>query len=174
MLNLILMSSSSILAMMFTQMKHPLALGLILLVQTLLIALISGLSTLSYWFSYILFLVFLGGMLVLFIYVTSLASNEMFSIPTLSLIFTVAPIVSILFISMFLDSSLWTSLVVNNDMSHFNDLTPTHEEAALPLIKLYNNPTSLITLMLALYLFLTLIAVIQITSIFNGPLRSNH
>ena len=49
--------------------------GLTLLIQTILVSIISGLITKTFWFSYILFLVFLGGILVLFIYVTSLASN---------------------------------------------------------------------------------------------------
>lgn len=63
-------------------MHHPLAIGLALLMQTLFIALSTGLVAPSFWFSYILFLVFLGGMLVLFIYVASLASNEIFRFST--------------------------------------------------------------------------------------------
>ena len=41
----------------------------------------------------------------------------------------------------------------------------------VPLIKLYNFPTNIITIILALYLFLTLIVVVKITNIFEGPLR---
>jgi NADH-ubiquinone oxidoreductase chain 6 len=62
--------------------------GLVLLIQTLIVALLTGVLASSFWFSYILFLVFLGGMLVLFIYVTRLASNEMFSISAKSLLLT--------------------------------------------------------------------------------------
>nr|QNV11699.1 NADH dehydrogenase subunit 6 [Rhamphomyia barbata] len=83
-LSLMIMISSFI----FMQMNHPLAMGLMLLMQTFLICLITGLMTKSFWFSYILFLIFLGGMLVLFIYVTSLASNEMFSMSMNLMIFS--------------------------------------------------------------------------------------
>jgi len=47
-----------------------------LILQTLLVALISGLIIDRFWFSYILVLIFLGGILILFIYVAALASNE--------------------------------------------------------------------------------------------------
>lgn len=49
-----------------------------LLFYTRVVGLITGLMGGSYWFSYILVLVFLGGVLVLFLYMTSLASNEKF------------------------------------------------------------------------------------------------
>merc|ERR1712198_806681 len=74
------------LSLFFTRLSHPLAIGLALLSQTILICLITGLSSSSFWFSYILFLIFLGGILVLFIYVTSLASNEMFT-PSITIAF---------------------------------------------------------------------------------------
>nr|QEH58849.1 NADH dehydrogenase subunit 6 [Caroperla siveci] len=174
MFNLLLMFSSSILSLAFTQMKHPLALGLILLLQTLMIALITGFTFPSYWFSYILFLVFLGGMLVLFIYVTSLASNEMFSITSLAFLMSMTPIFLASIILIFIDPLMFNHYIESADSSTFAISTPYPEEASLPLIKLYNYPTSLITLMLALYLFLTLIAVIQVTSIFQGPLRPSN
>nr|QHD47897.1 NADH dehydrogenase subunit 6 [Niponiella limbatella] len=174
MLNLILMALSSTLALIFTQMKHPLALGLVLLIQTLLISLITGVTTQSYWFSYILFLVFLGGMLVLFIYVTSLASNEMFSISTTLLIIMAPPAFASIITLVIIDPTPWINNIETSDMNLIINLGTFNEEASFSLIKLYNNPTSLITLMLALYLFLTLVAVIQVTSIFHGPLRSNN
>jgi len=70
---------SFICSSIFSTIKHPLAMGLILLIQTIFICLLRGLLIKSFWFSYILFLIFIGGILVLFIYVTSLASNEIFS-----------------------------------------------------------------------------------------------
>nr|AVN68362.1 NADH dehydrogenase subunit 6 [Opisthoplatia orientalis]QKK69187.1 NADH dehydrogenase subunit 6 [Opisthoplatia orientalis] len=161
-----LMMMSSTLAMIFTQMNHPLAMGLILLLQTVMIVIITGLLTQSFWFSYILFLIFLGGMLVLFIYVTSLASNEMFSLSNKLLLFMMCmlPIMFYLFYSMSMN-------LMNQEVMQFmfyNNMTN------LPLIKLYNFPTSIITIMLASYLFLTLIAVVSITNIFKGPLRHSY
>lgn len=67
-------------ALIFINLKHPVALGLTLILHTLLISGVTGLAVGNFWFSYVLFLVFLGGVLVLFIYITSLASNEKFSL----------------------------------------------------------------------------------------------
>nr|AIW06220.1 NADH dehydrogenase subunit 6 [Siphlonurus sp. MT-2014] len=158
----------------FTRMNHPLAMGLTLLFQTLLIALLTGLMTSTFWFSYILFLVFLGGMLVLFIYVTSLASNEMFSISSQALIFGSFTLGLVFACSLFNDPLLWTSTVLT-DPFNMTDLT-SMSQSSVPelLIKLYHAPSSLLTLLLVVYLFLTLIAVVTITNIFEGPLRSKN
>nr|AVN68222.1 NADH dehydrogenase subunit 6 [Paranauphoeta circumdata] len=154
---------STILSITFTQMNHPLAMGLILLIQTIMISMISGMISYSFWFSYILFLIFLGGMLVLFIYVTSLASNEMFTLSTKLIILSIILIPIMIFI-------IKIPSILNNQ--ELMNLPQLNSITNMPLIKLYNQPTSIITIMLALYLFLTLIAVVKITNIFMGPLRT--
>nr|YP_010621042.1 NADH dehydrogenase subunit 6 [Periplaneta svenhedini]WAX39425.1 NADH dehydrogenase subunit 6 [Periplaneta svenhedini] len=160
---LIMMLTTS---MMFTQMNHPLAMGLMLLIQTIIMCMVSGLLSQSFWFSYILFLIFLGGMLVLFIYVTSLASNEMFFMSTkMMLIMTM-----IMFMLMW---TINTNMMMTNNMEimiHEN-IYNSDSEFINSLMKLYNQPTNLITIMLASYLFLTLIVVVKITNIVKGPLR---
>jgi hypothetical protein len=62
----------------FPLLSHPLAMGLNLLVSTLLIAVIIGAGGLRFWISYTLMLILSGGLLVLFVYVALLASNERF------------------------------------------------------------------------------------------------
>nr|AIT96953.1 NADH dehydrogenase subunit 6 [Togoperla sp. KW-2014] len=170
MLNLLLLSSSLILALIFTQMSHPLAVGLMLLIQTFIVTLITGFMTQSFWFSYILFLVFLGGLLVLFIYVTSLASNEMFSLSFTTLCMMALPFFLTMIIFTFMDPFPFTQSIMNIDI--YPSLSASHHlELAFSLLKLYNNPTNMLTLMLVLYLFLTLIAVVKVTKILSGPLR---
>lgn len=66
--------------LVFINLNHPIRLGLVLIFHTLLIRAITGLAGGNFWFSYVLFLVFLGGVLVLFIYITRLASNEQFTV----------------------------------------------------------------------------------------------
>nr|AVN68053.1 NADH dehydrogenase subunit 6 [Beybienkoa kurandanensis] len=164
---MLLMASSMITSIMFTQMNHPLAMGLMLLLQTMLISLISGMMSQSFWFSYILFLIFLGGMLILFIYVTSLASNEMFSLST-KMISTMLPmmILSTIF--------LMYSTSTNSQNQEMQELFMLPNPLLTSLIKLYNQPTSIITIMLASYLFLTLIVVVKIINISKGPLRQMY
>nr|YP_009890101.1 NADH dehydrogenase subunit 6 [Polyphaga plancyi]QKK69174.1 NADH dehydrogenase subunit 6 [Polyphaga plancyi] len=156
---LIMMSITT--SFMFMNMNHPLAMGLTLLVQTTIICVMSGMMTQTFWFSYILFLIFLGGMMVLFIYVTSLASNELFHLSTTMLLMLLM-IITLMFLSI--------NLPLNNmDMMNYNFLM---ENDIIPsLMKLYNKPNNMITILMASYLFLTLITVVKITNISKGPLR---
>nr|AVN68275.1 NADH dehydrogenase subunit 6 [Tryonicus parvus] len=160
-----MMMTSLLLSIMFTQMTNPLAMGLIVLIQTLMMCLMSGIISQSFWFSYILFLVFLGGMLVLFIYVISLASNEMFN---LSMKMTLTMVMIMLILNMMMNNPLKT-----NNMESLNHMMMNMMEYEMTssLMKLYNKPTNTITIMMALYLLLTLIAVVKITTISSGPLR---
>nr|QBF44178.1 NADH dehydrogenase subunit 6 [Thaumalea sp. ZK-2019] len=159
------------LSIIFSQMKHPLAMGLMLLLQTLLISMLTGLISQTFWFSYILFLVFLGGMLVLFIYVTSLASNEMFTL-SMKLTLMSATFLTVIFLAiLFMDKSLMMNYYNNLDMELITKLNNFTQENAINLMKLYNYPTNFLTLLLINYLFLTLIVVVKVTNISYGPLR---
>ena len=63
----------------FPLISHPLSMGLNLLISTVVIAGIIGLCFTNFWMSYTLLLILSGGLLVIFIYVALLASNELFS-----------------------------------------------------------------------------------------------
>nr|YP_010146031.1 NADH dehydrogenase subunit 6 [Amphinemura bulla]QQO80918.1 NADH dehydrogenase subunit 6 [Amphinemura bulla] len=174
MYQLIFLFYSIFTSIVFTQMSHPLAMGLMLLLQTVIISILTGLIAQSFWFSYILFLVFLGGLLVLFIYVTSLASNEMFTLSTTALIPLVIGTPILAMIIMFMDPSMLVTSTSNFESMNILSTFTYQEEATNSLTKLYNTPTSLITLTLVMYLFLTLIAVVKITKITQGPLRQGN
>lgn len=118
-----------------------------------------------------MFLVFLGGILVLFIYVTSLASNEIFSlsIKTTALILIITS--SSLAILLLTDYNLIESFLQNNEINELTTINSLLEENLLTLNKLYNYPTNLVTLILINYLLISLIAIVKITNVFYGPLR---
>nr|UXX49962.1 NADH dehydrogenase subunit 6 [Chrysotus sp.] len=158
-------------SMIFIQMNHPLAMGLMLLIQTMFICLITGIVSKSFWFSYVLFLVFLGGMLVLFIYVTSLASNEMFSMSMKTTMFCLFFMIITIMASFMLDPILINSFHENNEMSELMNYTNMIKENNMMLNKIYNFPTNYMTLILINYLLITLIAIVKITNVFYGPLR---
>nr|YP_009132592.1 NADH dehydrogenase subunit 6 [Nyssomyia umbratilis]AKA63234.1 NADH dehydrogenase subunit 6 [Nyssomyia umbratilis] len=173
MLNLFISSISMFTTIMFMMMTHPLALGLMLLIQTLLISLIIGTMMKTFWFSYILFLTFMGGMLVLFIYITSLASNEMFSLSSKMIImFSLLLMISI-FMLMIIDKSLITQYIYNYEMNELFNMKFLFKENFLNLNKFYNFPTNLMMLMMIIYLLLTLIVIVKITNFNTGPLRTN-
>ena len=120
-----------------------------------------------------LFLVFLGGILVLFIYVTSLASNEIFNFSIKILIFF-SLIFLLFFIQLFIDSSFLINYFINYETSSLIIVFNLIKENRFILNNLYNFPINIITIILIIYLFLTLIAVVKITNIFEGPLRPKN
>nr|QFG38799.1 NADH dehydrogenase subunit 6 [Aeneator benthicolus] len=80
------MTLSSLL--MLPLMVQPLSLGLIIMLSTLLMCFISAI-TLSSWYGYILFLIYVGGLLVMFAYVAALSPNVLFGKGTPMLFFTI-------------------------------------------------------------------------------------
>nr|APX39618.1 NADH dehydrogenase subunit 6 [Dibolia occultans] len=146
-------------------MKHPLSCGLILLIQTILTALITGFMHYNFWFSYILFLIMIGGMMILFIYMTSIASNEKFKFNFNLFILFLLMIFSILLIKILLDPFYL------NLMNQFNEMFTMNKNFNFSLIKYCNYPNYFIMIMLISYLFITLIAIVKLTSFNYGSLR---
>nr|QUS53951.1 NADH dehydrogenase subunit 6 [Solenocera melantho] len=151
----------------FTRLLHPLAMGLSLLTQTIMICVTAGLSSKSFWFSYILFIIFLGAMLVLFIYVASLASNEAFSFSGTLSLFIISTI-AISLILLFMDPLMMN---FSSNISQSSSQANVYTSAPGLLSIIYNNTTMNLTLFVVLYLLLTLIVVVKITNTFFGPLR---
>nr|YP_009504368.1 NADH dehydrogenase subunit 6 [Graphomya rufitibia]AWX64115.1 NADH dehydrogenase subunit 6 [Graphomya rufitibia] len=170
MIQWILMTLMFIFNLIFMHMKHPLAMGLTLLIQTTLVCLMTGLMTMTFWFSYILFLVFLGGMLVLFIYVTSLASNEMFTFSMKLTIISTTIFISSMMIFLLTDKNMFL-MYSNNEIIPISNTISYLAENSLSVNKLYNYPNNLLTIMLINYLLITLIAIVKITKLYKGPLR---
>nr|YP_007026043.1 NADH dehydrogenase subunit 6 [Spodoptera exigua]AFQ31568.1 NADH dehydrogenase subunit 6 [Spodoptera exigua]QMQ99641.1 NADH dehydrogenase subunit 6 [Spodoptera exigua]QTZ20319.1 NADH dehydrogenase subunit 6 [Spodoptera exigua]UDP55411.1 NADH dehydrogenase subunit 6 [Spodoptera exigua] len=156
--------------------NNPMSMGLLILMQTLLTCLLSGMMIKTYWFSYILFLTFLGGLLVLFIYVSSIASNQLFNFKfNYKKMLMLMTIMLFFLMIMYNNKMTWLNLSMNSDMNKFNDMIFFfNNENKINLSKLYNNQTFLIMMMLVIYLFITLIAIVKITNIFYGPLRSSN
>nr|YP_009045958.1 NADH dehydrogenase subunit 6 [Thenus orientalis]CDR98454.1 NADH dehydrogenase subunit 6 [Thenus orientalis] len=168
-MSIILLPFIFFLSVLFTQLSHPLSAGIVLLIQTTLVALSSGLFSTSFWFSYILFLIFLGGMLVLFIYVASLASNEIFN-PSLKwtggvFFSSLFLIIGILMLDPIFSASIPPVALPSYPLETQMDIPP------ISTLQIYNFPYSSVTLFIILYLLLTLLVIVKITSSFFGPLR---
>nr|QGT77371.1 NADH dehydrogenase subunit 6 [Parapotamon spinescens] len=151
-------------SIMFTRVTHPLAMGLNLLIQTIIISLSAGLTTYSFWFSYTLFLIFLGGMLVLFIYVASLASNEFFHFSPIPLYF----IFFMIFICCFM---LLDPILISSFSNLPNASIKFYSSTSHITSWIFNIPSMYFTLFIISYLLLTLLVVVKIINLFKGPLR---
>nr|APX39872.1 NADH dehydrogenase subunit 6 [Psylliodes cupreus] len=161
MLPLLLMNT-----LMFIFLNHPLSCGLILLIQTILTAFLSGMMNYNFWYSYILLLIMVGGMLILFIYMTSIASNEKFKFNKNLLIILFS---SLLLIIMFcLIDLMYLNYFMNIQDTKMMYLNLSNN---FSLKKYFNYPNFNLMMMMIIYLFITLVAVVKITNNSYGPLR---
>nr|QWV61265.1 NADH dehydrogenase subunit 6 [Dudusa sphingiformis] len=167
-----------ILSFIMLFINNPLPMGLLILMQTLLTCILTGMFIKTYWFSYILFLTFLGGLLVLFIYVSSIASNELFKFSFKFKMMWLIIFMMIMIIQLiFFNNLTWMNFSNNNlDMNNLLNMyfNLNNLEIKINLNKLYNNQTFLMMMMMIIYLFITLITVVKITNIFFGPIRSSY
>nr|YP_011010664.1 NADH dehydrogenase subunit 6 [Halobates katherinae]WPW47344.1 NADH dehydrogenase subunit 6 [Halobates katherinae] len=144
-------------------LNHPLSMGFNVILITFLSSMAMSIWMKYTWYSYILVLVMLGGMLVLFMYMASIASNEImkFSFKTLIMIMIVVVI------SMF--------LLKEEMLSYGSAIIQTMDgQQNMSMMKLFNTKSSIITIMMALYLLMTMIYVIFITNTFEGPMRKKN
>nr|ALO76714.1 NADH deshydrogenase subunit 6 [Popillia sp. POP01] len=165
---LTLMMVSFICSMTFMFLSHPLSMGLMLLSQTIIMALTMGFFNINFWYSYILFLIMIGGMLVLFIYMTSVASNEKFMFSIKIFFMMLFLLFSTLFIIMMLD------LYFPNINSFYTEILLNNKEYNMSFSKYLSYPNIIILYMMIIYLLITLIAVVKITQIESGPLRQSN
>nr|AFC36308.1 NADH dehydrogenase subunit 6 [Chelonarium sp. MJTNT-2012] len=154
------------LTMSFLLTKHPLSMGMNLLLMTVTVAIMTGMMFTNTWFSYIMFMIMIGGMLVLFIYMTSIASNEKFkfSMKTLMIMMTLMMMSAT---TILIDQNLMNTNIKSEEIT--KALTKTSYE--MMLTKFMNMPMSMIMTMLIIYLLIAMIATVKITNINKGPLR---
>nr|QHD48043.1 NADH dehydrogenase subunit 6 [Leptalpheus forceps] len=160
------------LSLSFTQLSHPLALGLTLIFHTLMICITATVWAKLSWFSFILFIIFLGATLVLFIYIASLASNNKFFLSTQLTMFipsTILLTLGMLIMNLLPDnlvSSIGTTMELSSikidSLSTMNSISP-----------LFDLTSAKITSFVILYLLLTMIVVVKLTSKCSGPLRKS-
>lgn len=140
----------------FLILSHPLAIGLTLIFQTALAATAAGALAGTFWFSYILVLIFLGGILILFIYVSALAPNEPINTPAPQIFFTLL----ILRIFTFIIFNLPSHLRASDNVS---SLTPFSWIISESLLYIF--------IFIIIFLFFALVAIVKITKFWTGPLR---
>nr|AKP94530.1 NADH dehydrogenase subunit 6 [Macracanthopsis nodipes] len=159
--------TSMIISLTFLFTKHPLSMGMTLILQTITLSLITGLIIKSFWFSYILLIIMLSGMLVLFIYMASVASNEKFN-TSIKMTFLI-----LLLIMTSVIMTMMTEQINNNSPEKITKMYSINDQI-MNLIKMYNNHNMSITITVILYLLLTMVVISYIVNVMEGPLRSKN
>jgi len=132
----------------------PLLLGAWILITALLMSIFVGLTTLS-WVGFLIFLIYVGGILVIFAYFTAIQPNQYIQINNilLTLIFTYLLFFIILM-------SPYFTLLININIPFTTSI-----------LTLYALPNIPVLIFLATMLFLALVAVVKVSKSTLGPLR---
>nr|YP_009544125.1 NADH dehydrogenase subunit 6 [Cosmoscarta dorsimacula]AZJ53300.1 NADH dehydrogenase subunit 6 [Cosmoscarta dorsimacula] len=170
-MKMMLLMMSIMASSLFMNMKHPLSMGFMLMIQTTLSCMLNGMNSYSYWFSYILFITFIGGMMVLFIYMSSIASNEKFkfSIKLLLMILTMSMLMMLMINT---DPNMIIKNINSETLSFLNSKNNNKEMSSI--MKMFNFPSMMISMMMIMYLLFTMISTVKITNIKEGPLRMKN
>nr|UGK73279.1 NADH dehydrogenase subunit 6 [Cicadellidae sp. 'Neodcortus squaras'] len=140
-------------------MKTPMSMGAMLMMQTFLstmfLAKIMGYS----WVPMTMFIMLIGGLMILFMYMSSIASNEKFK---MSILMVIVP----LLITLTMVEEM--TIEMQNEMN-LNNLI-MNEQKSMNFI--FMNKYFMITVFIFMMLLLTMISVVFIMKIHKGPLRS--
>nr|YP_010693606.1 NADH dehydrogenase subunit 6 [Lynceus grossipedia]WCD23728.1 NADH dehydrogenase subunit 6 [Lynceus grossipedia] len=160
MTNIYLFTLSIMLTCLIYNMNHPFFVGMIIFFQTIIYCLITSFYF-SSWYSYMLFLIFLGGLLILFIYIASLLPNANFKISK-------SPLLIIMMIPTFM------MIMLNNNNSYLESPKENFlNEWQESLISIFLEKSMLIFIFIMFYLILSLIVFYYITFVKSGAIRLN-
>nr|ATD86012.1 NADH dehydrogenase subunit 6 [Centrotus cornutus] len=145
-------------AIMSTMMKSPMSMGITLLIQTTMIIIMMNFNNSSSWVPMITFLTMIGGLMIIFMYMSSITSNEKFKL------------------NMKMMTTMFLTLMISEEMmlnlySQENQEMIISTNNMMSMSKMYSKSMSM-TMMMVMYLLLTMMSVNKIIKLFQGPMRS--
>nr|BDQ43555.1 NADH dehydrogenase subunit 6 [Amynthas sp. CS029] len=149
MMYLILMTTST---MMLYLSTTPIMLGINILAMALLLSATLA-TSMSSWYAFLVFLIYVGGMLVMFAYFLALTPNQ--QMPTTS---------NILYMLVTLITLTTVAMITETKVS-------IPQEFYQDNMYLYSTNTAPLLIVLALILLLTMVIVVKLTNRSSGPLR---
>nr|YP_009695251.1 NADH dehydrogenase subunit 6 [Alicella gigantea]QAT19465.1 NADH dehydrogenase subunit 6 [Alicella gigantea] len=161
-----LMSLST--SILFLYSTSPLLLAMFIITQAIIVSIMIFYLSSSSWFSFIFLMIFISSIMVIFVYVSSLASNELaFSSSQTMLYTSVAIMVTMILLVMHLPSNYTYLMTQTNSLL----MLQTHM-ATFTVYKMYSPVVLSMSIMMINYLLIALIAVVKNSSYSVGPLRS--
>nr|YP_009512898.1 NADH dehydrogenase subunit 6 [Zele chlorophthalmus]AXK15290.1 NADH dehydrogenase subunit 6 [Zele chlorophthalmus] len=155
----------------YTHKFHPMSMMMLLMSFSLILVLKLNYLNSTYWYSYILFLLMIGGVMILFLYLTSISNNELF-------------IVNLKYYSNFF-LKIWVMFfliyILKLNLSYFNDNSlmldnyPIHSIYKIEFTFLKNLFMNFyITIYMLFYLFIMMVSTVLICSKNCIPLRQMY
>nr|QIQ23135.1 NADH dehydrogenase subunit 6 [Rochia nilotica] len=145
-------------------MAQPLSLGLCIMILSSFSCILLGVMT-SSWYGYILFLIYVGGLLVMFAYVSALAPNNFFS--SAKSLFGGFIILVLMLSILGLVSVPASSFMVSNLNVSMSKITASFGGTIV-------SPSSIsLMILMGVVLLINLLAVVKVCYYQQGPLRSH-
>nr|AUT77310.1 NADH dehydrogenase subunit 6 [Polyrhachis dives] len=140
--------------------NHPIVIMIILLIYSLLICFNMSLWKSNFIFSIILFLMMISGLLIIFLYFSSLISNEQFN---LKLNFFS---ISMMILNLFLFSHYFKFSIITYKykFNEINSIMKTNLSNFYNILNLYEYPLNNLTVLSMFYLLISLFSIIKICS----------
>nr|YP_009493557.1 NADH dehydrogenase subunit 6 [Cryptonome barbada]AWN55972.1 NADH dehydrogenase subunit 6 [Cryptonome barbada] len=155
-MSFIFMSLMISLAFVLSAAITPLTLGLWILLFAFIVSLTTA-NLISSWFGLIIFLIYIGGLLVMFSYFSAITPNQQLELGPLATLSTLSFILLSLNIDLFHTSNIFNSISLSF-------IGPPTTSILLP-------SNLLIYLALGAVLFLALVVVVKVSRLSAGPLR---
>nr|QWC54922.1 NADH dehydrogenase subunit 6 [Megalothorax incertus] len=143
-------------ATLFLFLVNPLSMTALLIILTVLSCLLINLTVAKAWLPFMLFLIYVGGMMVLFIYITSLTANSLFLFNKKTLILLTSLILTGCSTPIFFSSTKSSTI-----------FSPSEA----PILKIFSSSSIIPMPSIMMYLLIILFLVTIITSLNQAPLR---
>nr|UPX88769.1 NADH dehydrogenase subunit 6 [Ernodes articularis] len=160
-----------IITMFILQINQPLIITILIIFMNLTLSMLLGMMNSSMWFSYIMFLIFISGLLILFIYISSLASNKTYQSKLKFFLMNMFLSLMIMLFMFYINKSnlnyMFNTEIYSMNMNLFN----LNYENNFNLNKIFNKLSMIISIILMNYLLYTMIISIKIININKGPMR---
>lgn len=141
--------------------KSPLKSNLIILLQTILISIIINLINKTSWISFIIFILYVRGLIIIFLYISRIAFNELNINKNLKLLILITTIILIIILK-------FKSLFIKENFNFENNYIFEDNKY---FINIFLIPNNLIIYFIIIILFFILILVIWLLKNKKGPLR---
>nr|YP_010157587.1 NADH dehydrogenase subunit 6 [Fieberiella septentrionalis]QRG29281.1 NADH dehydrogenase subunit 6 [Fieberiella septentrionalis] len=144
---------------MIIKIVNPMTMGVMLLIYTMLSTILLSKIMLTSWMAMIMFLIMIGGLLIIFMYMSSIAANQKFNYQVT---------MTILCLMMIMPMEEMINEIQINEEQKTNLMVESYIT-----LKLYNKKTWMLSTLLFIYMLICMISITKIVKIHMGPLRSS-
>nr|YP_009400253.1 NADH dehydrogenase subunit 6 [Nurudea ibofushi]ARW70253.1 NADH dehydrogenase subunit 6 [Nurudea ibofushi] len=150
-----------ILAINLTTIKSPLKSNLMILFQSITLTMMINLINKTSWISFMIFILYIGGLMIIFLYISSIAFNEINNNKKKTYL------IKIILLTFLFTYWLNSSMLLENFKFNNNYLF----EDNFYLMNMFNYPNNLMIYFIMLILFIMLIMIIWMLKFNKGPIR---